>query len=260
MRIRGRNLLWLGVLGTLVGIGVLSGAAPPAVNALLVAFFGIGAAASLLDIQPERLLSRSRSSLTAMRMSAEAREAVERARRRGAGYADSLTLLDVGLIRLQTGRDGMEMARTRAVSLDDDGVRPYITLRVDPQEADRTAVVRFEIIDHNGESLFIHEMRVFLRDGEMNIVADHQLPLLDNQRIESAGDWDMRVSIDGVLIGALGFTVTPSLRDRMRRFSAEADSPASRQARLADPIDDDAPMSLEDLLRSQQRQDRGGRS
>jgi hypothetical protein len=250
----------LGIIGGLIGVGVLSGAAPPPVSALLITVFVAAAAALLLDIQPEQLLSRSRSSLTAMRMSAEAREAVERARRRGGGYREALTLLDVGLIRLQTEQDGMAMARTRSVSLDDDGVRPYITLHVDPQEADRTAIIRFEIIDHNGEFLFIHEMRVFLRDGEMNIVADHQLPLRDNPRIKSAGEWDMRVSVDGVLIGALGFTVTPSLRDRMRRFSAEAEAPASRQTRLADPIDDDAPMSLEELLRSQQRQDRGGRS
>lgn len=255
MRIRRRNLVWLAILGGLVGIGVLSGAASPEVSALLVALFGAGAAASLLNIEPGRIVQRSRSSLTTMRMSPDAREAVERARRRGGGYSDLLTLMDVGLIRLQTGSDGMAMARTRSVSLDDDGVRPYITLRIDPADADRTALIRFEIIDHNGGSLFIHEMRVFLRDGEMNIVADHQLPLLDNPRIDGAGDWDMRISIDGRLLGALSFTVTPSLRDRFRTASGQR--PAQRAARLSE-TDDDAPISLEDLLRDQGRRDQGG--
>ena len=93
----------------------------------------------MLDFQPQPVLDRSRSSLTLMRMSSEAREAVERARRRGGYFDDGLTLLDIGLITSQSNREGMVMRRTRNVSLDDDGVRPFITLHVQPAEADQIA-------------------------------------------------------------------------------------------------------------------------
>ncbi|MDZ4766357.1 MAG: hypothetical protein SGI73_17590 [Chloroflexota bacterium] len=266
MRVRRRNLVWLAIMGVLTGIVVVSGV-NPAMSALMVGAFGVAAVATLLEIQPERLISRSRSSLTAMRMSPDAREAVERARRRGALMHDGLTLLDVGLIALQSGREGMDMERTRSVSMDDDGVRPYITLRVDPHNADRTGVIRFEIIDHNGETQFVHEMRTFLRDGEMNIVADHQLPLYGNRKITGVGDWDLRISVDGALVGALSFAISPSINARYAR--ADAAAPASQPAavpererltRLEDSANDDAPVSLEDLLRNQSRRDRGERN
>jgi hypothetical protein len=249
-------------MGAITGVVVLSGAAP-LVSALMLGAFGVAVVGSLLEIRPEfqpsALVSRSRSSLASMRMSPDAREAVERARRRGGGSHDGLTLLDAGLITVQTGREGMDMQRTRNVSLDEDGVRPYITLRVEPHYADRTSVLRFEIIDHNGATLFVHEMRVYLRDGEMNIIADHQLPLYGNDKITGAGDWDLRVSVDGSLIGALAFTTSPSL-DARARLIAGSEGERARTRRL-ETQDDDSPMSLEDLLRAQNRRDqeRGGR-
>jgi hypothetical protein len=257
MRLRRRNLLWLGIMGVLTGIVVISGA-NPAMSALMLGAFGVATVASLLDIQPERLLHRSRSPLAAMRMSPDAREAVERARRRGAISHDGLTLMDVGLIALQRGREGMDMERTRSLSLDDDGVRPYITLRVEPHNADRTSVIRFEIIDHNGDTQFVHEMRTYLRDGEMNIVADHQLPLYGNQKITGVGDWDLRIAVDGALVGALSFNVTPSISARYAQDAAPARTERERLTRLQDTpaADPDAPISLEDLLRNQAR--RGG--
>ena len=61
-------------------------------------------------------------------------------------------------------------------------------------------------------------MRTYLRDGEMNILADHQLPLVESERALQAGDWDLRVYVDGSLLGAHMFTLAPSLSDRFRRF------------------------------------------
>jgi hypothetical protein len=189
-----------------------------------------------------------------MRMSSEAREAVERAQRRGGVPDDRLTLLDIGLITAQSNREGMVMRRTRSVSLDDDGVRPFITLHVQPDRADQTARIRFELIDSGGSAQYVHEMRTYLRDGEMNILADHQLPLSENAL--QAGDWDLRVFLDGKLIGAHMFTLAPSLTDRYpRAASRPAATPAPRQPLEADESSsarepEDAPLSLEDLLRS----------
>ncbi len=257
MRLKRRNYAWLGVLGALIAIAVLSGVANPLVSMTLIALYLATAAATIVDFKPERLLDRSRSSLTMMRMSSEAREAVERAQRRGSTSDARLTLLDIGLITAQSNREGMVMRRTRSVSLDDDGVRPFITLHVQPEYADKTAVIRFEIIDSNGAAQYVHEMRTYLRDGEMNILADHQLPLAENAL--QAGDWDLRVFIDGKLVGAHMFTLAPSLTNRYPRTAAQSSAhPATTHpldADAGDTAEEDAPLSLEDLLRS--RSNRG---
>ena len=255
MRLRRRNLAWLTVLGALVLIAVLSGVAAPAVTAVLLSLYFLALAASILDFQPEQLIDRSRSSLTSMRMSSEAREAVERARRRGSYLGSGLTLLDIGLITSQSNRDGMVMRKTRSTSLDDDGVRPFVTLHVQPEQADQNAVIRFEIVDASGQSQYVHEMRTYLRDGEMNILADHHLPLASNSKLES-GDWDLRVTIDGVLHGLHNFTLAPSLNDRYRRIE-RAQAEEERAERLTDAKEEE-PLSLEELLRSRSRQDREG--
>ncbi len=265
MRLKRRNFAWLTVLGAAVAVAVLAGTTP-IVSAALIGIYGLAAVATMIDFKPERLLDRSRSSLTMMRMSSEAREAVERARRRGGYSDDGPTLLDIGLIGAQSNREGMVMRRTRSVSLDDDGVRPFITLHVQPQQADQTARIRFEIIDGSGATQYVHEMRTYLRDGEMNILADHQLPLAENDTLQS-GDWDLRVSLDGKLIGAHMFTLAPSLNDRFRRVGTSASAaqqgstPATQhegdRLTLRDnpPSNTDEPLSLEELLRS--RSNRG---
>jgi hypothetical protein len=247
MRLKRRNLAWLGVLGSMLLVAVLAGA-PPLVAATLVGIYGAAAAGTLVEFKPERLIDRSRSSLTQMRMSTEAREAVERARRRGGMVADGLTLLDIGMITAQSNREGMVMRRTRSVSLDDDGVRPFITLHVQPENADQTARFRFEIIDGSGATQYVHEMRTYLRDGEMNILADHQLPLAENAALQS-GDWDLRVFVDGKLLGAHMFSLAPSLNDRLRRFEQRS---AEQRIGMRDQEvkeDDSAALTLEELLR-----------
>ena len=214
MRFRKRNTAWLAALTAIIVVALVSGAATPAAMLALIALLGAALAASFIEVRPNRLREAMPTSpLSMMRMSAQAREASERARRRTNNYtAPGLTLLDIGLIALVTSPDGsMTMRRGRQVSLDDKGVRPYITLNIDPQWSDRNATIRFEILDHTGQTQYVHEMKTFLRDGEMNILADTQLPLLDNDRLPGAGDWDLRVSVDGQTMGMLSFTTTPSI-------------------------------------------------
>lgn len=253
MRVRPRNTAWLALLGVLVAAVALSGVAAPAVSLALVALYGVALAASFIQISPQRLRdSVSASPLTLMRMSSQAREAVERARRRTNFSPAGLALLDVGLISLHASSEGMLMRRSRSVSLDDNGVRPYMTLHVAPESADRQALVRYEILDQNGQVQYVHEMKTYLRDGEMNILADHHLPLAGNDKLPGAGEWDLRVFVDGGLLGALSFTMTPSLEERRRQFGYEQ---AADRLREADS--DETPMSLEDLLRAKSRDQRG---
>lgn len=240
MRLKRRNTAWLAMIGSMVALAFISGAVPAQAMLLLVGLLAVAVAASVIEVRPEQLREGlPPSPLTRMRMSTEAREAVDRARRRG-GYTNSdLTLIDIGLISSHASPEGVVMRKSRSISGDDDGVRPFISLQVPPADADRTALVRFEIVDSNGERQYIHEMRTYLRDGEMNILADHHLPLFSNEKIAAAsGDWDLRVMVDGALAGVLSFTVTPAID---QRFPARRD-------RLADAAEEQ-PMSLEDLMR-----------
>jgi hypothetical protein len=252
MRIRRRNLAWLSVIGALIALVFVSGAATAELMVVLLGLYGVALAASLLEVQPARLRESVASSpLTRMRMSTEAREATDRARRRGNLFPSDLTLIDIGLISSQSTDEGMVMRKSRTVSGDDDGVRPFITLHVKPSEADRNAIIRFEIIDHNGQQQYVHEMKTYLRDGEMNILADHHLPLFENEQVGSAnGEWDLRVSVDSALAGVLSFSVTPSLQQRNHQM---------RRSRLQDRPQEDAPLTLEELLRSQQNPNRENR-
>jgi hypothetical protein len=94
-----------------------------------------------------------------------------------------------------------------------------------------------------------------LRDGEMNILADHHLPLTGNEQIAGAGDWDLRVYINGTLIGAHAFNLAPSINERLGRYEREeVERPRLRSS------EDEAPMSLEELLRSEAGQSRENRS
>lgn len=239
MRLRTRNIAWLIITGALSGLALIGGASIEVMTAV-AGLYGVALAGSLIEIQPQRLRMTA-SPITRMRMSVDAREAADRARRRGSTLSGDLTMIDLGLISSQATDEGMVMRKGRAISGDDDGVRPFLTLHVNPSEADRNAVIRFEIIDHNGQRQYIHEMKTFLRDGEMNILADHHLPLFGNDQLKG-GDWDLRVTVDGLLAGILSFSVTPSVRDRL----------VLRNDQHLEDKQEDSPLTLEELLRSQQ--------
>jgi hypothetical protein len=186
-------------------------------------------------------------------MSPQAREAYERAQARGEYRTIPLQMVDVGVIAAQSGSDGLVMRRTRSISKDDDGARPFVTLAIPPEEADRNARFRFELMDHNGKQQYVRDMTVFLRDGEMNVLADTHLPLMGNEHISGMGDWDLRVYIDDVLVGVHGFQLTPSIEERQQRVERGDDD---RRRRLQDRGSGSQPMSLEDLLRNQDQERR----
>jgi hypothetical protein len=142
MRLRRRNYAWLTVIGALVALVLLSGAATVEVSAALVGLFGLALAASVIELQPAQLIARGpRSTLAMMRMSPQAREAVERARRRGSSALETgPTLMDIGLISSHAGSEGMVMRRSRTINKDDDGVRPFITLHVPHSSASRCLI------------------------------------------------------------------------------------------------------------------------
>ncbi len=257
MRRNTRNTLWLVLLSILMTLVILSPNVAPAAQAVLAGIFLLAMGGVLMDANiSNRLLQgiTERVNTRQSRISPQAREARERAEQRGSYFSGEIELADIGIITAQSGSEGLVMRRTRTISKDDDGVRPFIVLQVPPEDADRNANMRFEFIDQNGEQQYVHEMSVYLRDGEVNILADHHLPLFDNGAINGIGDWDLRVYINNVLVGLHNFQLTASTQERQNRTLPRSE--AERQQRLSAERRD-APLSLEDLLRGQ---DESGRS
>jgi hypothetical protein len=261
MRFKRRNLVWLGILGALAGVAILSPGVPAGVAFLLLASLGVVGAISLFDIEPRRLLKAAQDrSPIGGRISNDAREAAERARVRGAYLPSDMDLLDVGLIAMQERYSGSVMQRTRNLSLDDESARPYVTLRVPPLEADRRATVRFDMEDGHGDLVYSHEQQVYLRDGKMDILAGNQMPLFDSTMNLNPGDGDLRVYIDDRLVGVLGFTLGASTRDRWAGRRQQQQQRASERLQDRDGETSSAvageeapPLTLEDLLRQNPR-------
>lgn len=254
-----RNTLWIAALSALMVLVLISGNVAAEVQVLLFAVWALAIAGTFVDLSAitARTQDIIQSPINRSRMSPQAREAVARASSRSGYIHPDIQMADVGMIASQGGREGMAMRRTRMISKDDDGVRPFVTLHIPPESADRNALIRFEVIDQNGQEQYIYEMKVYLRDGEMNVLADNHLPLRNNDRIAGMGDWDLRVLVDGVLVGIHNFALTASHEERRRRLQNEYYVTGSEE--LHEDVttyedEEDVPISLEELLRNQSSQ------
>lgn len=254
MRIKRRNLVWLGVLGTLTGIAVFAQGLGAPSSLLLMGALGIAGVTSLFDLEPQTILKTVQDKTArGGKVSPEAREAAERARARGSFPLSNVQLLDIGMIALRDSYEGMVMQRTRNLSLDDEGVRPYITLQVPATEADRRAIIRFEIDDAHGKKVFLQEQEMYMRDGRMDILADTMMPLNASDLNIAHGEGDLRVYIDGDLLGVFGASIAPSTRDRWAGRRQAREERASSRLSDTEPDQEEALISLEDLLKQQSR-------
>ena len=259
IRLKRRNTAWLIVMAMIIGLALLAAPVSAAVQLSLIGALAVAVIASMIELGPERetLLQVLHRAPVRRRITPQAREASERAASR-AGYFNrsGIVMLDIGLIAMQTGVEGMAMRRTRNVSKDDDGVRPFVTLFVMPEEAERQALIRYEIYNHLGEEQYVHEMKTYLREGELSLLADHHLPLAGNRGVDGNGDWDLRVYVDNSLIGMHNLMLAPSVTERRRRLSGEAEvseEQHSRRRNLADAVIVEEPQQpqtaqLKDLL------------
>ncbi|GAB5490549.1 MAG: hypothetical protein Phog2KO_07640 [Phototrophicaceae bacterium] len=255
IRLKRRNTVWLTAMLLLTTIGIIAASAFPLIQFMLLAAFGLSAVASTVELGRERetLIDALRHAPIRNRISPQAKEAQERAKSRGGYTNNNLMMLDVGLIAVQSSYEGMAMRRTRSISKDDDGARPFVALNVEASEAERHAMIRFEIFNQYGEQKFVHEMRAFLREGEMNIMTDHHMPLAGNQDVQGTGDWDLRVYVDGNLVGMHNFMLAPSMTDRQRRLVAEDDIDMGTY-QIVDEVQQDVTPRLQDLLQSQRQE------
>lgn len=258
MQFKRQNVIWVTMLLILSVFAMLAGA-PPLVAATL---FGMTGVAGVLTMMPnaqsvaQTLQTTASTARTSRSVSSRARDAVNRAENRGGRLSSDMTLLDVGLIATTMTENGLEMRRDDQVSKDDQGTRPFIVLKVEAPEADRTARLRFEILDPSGAEQYVHEMDVYLREGEMNILPDTHLPLEGNTRLTSMGECTVRVSLDGDLMALDSFSLVPAYEERRSRLGG-----ATRRTYAMSDADARRPsaVSLEDLLREQNDQRRSQR-
>ena len=249
--------VWLAMLGfavTLVVAAIAAGSVALGAEfavALVLAYMGVAFVALAGNRIRNFRLPSAPALLSAARVSPAARRATQRARSRPGYYAEAM-LTDVGLIvnaRRSDGRWDRHLAQS--ISLDEDAIQPFITITVPPESSQRLALISFEVFDQSGKPQFSRQMEQWVRDGDNSVICDHQLPLADNNALGRSGVWDLRVKMDGAVLAVHSFSVTPPGEERRRHFTGEGEAIGDR---LAAP-EEDAPLSLEELLREQRGQD-----
>lgn len=257
---RGTRVM-LGILGVavfFVVMGGLAGTVSPAVALTAGLAYTLVAIAALTRLGPNFLRNRLQeigpSVTIASRTTAAGRRAAQRARNRGEFNLET-NLLDIGLMVNERRRNGqLDRHLVESVSMDVAAVQPFVKLHLNPGTAERLALVEFEFYDQAGKVQFSHQQKHWVRDGENLIGCEQQLPLRGNEELGRAGTWDLRVKVDGTLAGVHGFSMLAAQETPTRRLADdEVAEPRRSRATISSPDEDDAPVSLEELLREQKR-------
>lgn len=156
--------------------------------------------------------------------------------------------VDLGVLAYK-GSDSPKVYRTWTVPDDIDYIQPFVQLRL-PSKAD--GLIRFEILDSEGEPLFIREDVHRLERGRNFITPTTRMPVYDQQAMD--GDWQLRISADGVLLAVHMFSFGDATSATVRRAIGE-DGEISSELRLMMEESKPPKMSLDELLASQEDDD-----
>lgn len=177
---------------------------------------------------------------------AHALRAVERA-----GFSpDDVRVLpvDIGLMVFRNDQDPV-VYRTQPVPDDADYVQPFVQLRLPTKAVGR---IKFEIVDSDGQVLFIHEDIKHLERGRNLVVPASRLPVHDAHVMHR--NWQVRISADGTVLATHAFTWQESDTRRVRRHLTE-DGEISNEMRATLAENRLQKMSLDDLLDFQSEDD-----
>ena len=152
--------------------------------------------------------------------------------------------VDVGVMAFKSDNDPL-VFRTRSVPDDVDYVQPFVQLRL-PTKA--TGRIKFDIVDSDGQVIFIHEDFYQLERGRNLITPAARLPIHDAQAMHQA--WKLRISADGMALATHTFDWQESNLNRMRRHLSE-DGEISNELRAALNENRLQRMSLDELLSDQ---------
>lgn len=156
--------------------------------------------------------------------------------------------VDVGVMAFKSDQDPV-VYRTRPIPDDIDYAQPFVQLRL-PTKA--TGRIRFEILDSDGQVLFIHEDYYQLERGRNLITPAARLPIHDAQAMNAK--WRLRISADGVMLAAHTFDWQETNFNRVRRHLSE-DGEISQELRVAMSENRLQRMSLDELLSYQSDSD-----
>ncbi len=240
------------MIGLVLVLAGLSAAGAPA--ALVLVLLGI----FLLARQFDRSRSDSRLEPREPEIEPEAEEmpaqpradqvyahALDAVRRAGLDPAETHVLpIDIGVMAFSGDQDPV-IYRTRPVLDDIDYLQPFVQLRLPTRARGR---IRFEITDSDGQTLFVHEEDHEFERGRNLVVPAARLPIHDAHAMH--GDWELRVSADGVLIAEHQFGWEESATRVIRR-SVKADGELSSEVRAMVAENRLQRMSLDELLADQ---------
>ena len=152
--------------------------------------------------------------------------------------------VDIGVMAFRSDQDPV-VHRTRPVLDDVDYIQPFVELRL-PTKA--VGKIRFEIVDTDGQILFIHEDMHQLERGRNLITPTARLPIHDAQAMHGA--WQVRVTADGLPLATHTFEWQESTSKAIRRHLTD-DGEISSGLRVALAENRLQKMSLDELLSSQ---------
>ncbi len=175
--------------------------------------------------------------------------ALDATRRAGLDPTETHVLpIDIGVMAFSSDQEPI-IYRTRPVLDDIDYLQPFVQLRLPTRARGR---IRFEIIDSDGQTLFVHEEDHEFERGRNLITPAARLPIHDAHAIHDG--WELRVSADGVLIADHHFEWEESTTKVIRRHLKE-DGELSHEVRAMMAENRLQRMSLDELLEPQRPED-----
>jgi hypothetical protein len=155
--------------------------------------------------------------------------------------------VDLGLMAF-TRNEMPAVYRSRPVPDDIDFVQPFVQLRLATRA---TGKVRFELVDADGQVVFIHE-ELYNLDAGLNLVSPPaRLPIHDAHALHR--EWQLRIAADGVLLAEHRFEWAEST-ERVIRRHVQVDGELSNEMRQMLEDNRLEKISLDELLGDQERE------
>lgn len=167
--------------------------------------------------------------------------AINAARAAGLDVRAQALPVDLGFMAFSGGE--RVLCRSIPPADDADFLQPFVVLQLATRASGR---VRFEVIDPDGQRLFVHEDQHALKPGANLISPAARLRILPSHHL--AGRWELRISADGVPLALHAFTWRESRATLLRRTLRE-DGELRQEARRQ--LEDEARvqrLTLDDLL------------
>ena len=152
--------------------------------------------------------------------------------------------VDIGVMAFKDDQPPT-LFRTLPVFDDVDSIQPFVQLRLATRA---TGKIRFEILDADGQTVFVHEDFHSLQAGLNLISPAARLRLHPGHAMHRR--WQMRVSADGILIAQHPFEWTEN-PDRVIRRHVQVDGELSQEMRQMLTESPSERLSLDDLLADQ---------